>query len=72
MGQGAVEAEIGLRDKAPGMVEAFKEVAPATVVQTTLFGVGKKGLDVAHNKLKGKQLQQPVFPPRATGGLTCR
>lgn len=69
MGQGAVEAEIGLRDKAPGMVEAFKEVAPATVVQTTLFGVGKKGLDVAHNKLKGKQLQQPLLPPERQDAL---
>ena len=40
MGQGAAEANVGLRDKAPTVGEAFQEVAPATMWQTALMGAG--------------------------------
>ena len=42
MGQGSVEARSGMRDEAPGVVEAFKEVAPTTMWQTTLMAGGHK------------------------------
>ncbi len=49
IGQSGVEAEIGLRDEALGPVDAFKEIAPATFWQTTLFAGGKKALDTGYN-----------------------
>lgn len=52
MGQGAVEAEVGLRDAAPGPWEAFKEIAPATFWQTTLMAGGKKAADFAANRMR--------------------
>lgn len=46
MGQGSIEADLGLRDSAPGVLQALGEIAPATFWQTTLMAGGKKGLDV--------------------------
>lgn len=46
MGQGSIEADLGLRDEAPGVLQALGEVAPATFWQTTLMAGGKKGLDL--------------------------
>ena len=40
MGQGAAEANVGLREKAPTLAESFQEVAPATMWQTALMGAG--------------------------------
>lgn len=45
MGQGSIEADLGLRDSAPGVLQALGEIAPATFWQTTLMAGGKKGLD---------------------------
>lgn len=54
MGQGAVEAESGLRESAPGAWEAFKEVAPTTFWQTTLMAGGKKAADFAANRMRSR------------------
>ena len=71
MGQGGIEAEMGLRDKAPGPVDAFLEVAPATIAQTTLFAGGKKGIDLAFRRtLAGKNSGQEGNIQQSEGGTT--
>lgn len=52
MGQGSIEAEVGLRDQAPGAWEAFKEIAPATFWQTTLMAGGKKAADIVASRMR--------------------
>lgn len=47
-GQGAIEAKVGLRDKAPTVGEAFQEVKGATIVGTILQGGGF----AAYNKIR--------------------
>ena len=42
MGQGQEEANVGLRDTAPGVWDAFKEIGPATFWQTTLMRIRKQ------------------------------
>ncbi|WP_165177824.1 strawberry notch C-terminal domain-containing protein, partial [Desulfovibrio sp. ZJ369] len=51
-GAGDVEARLGLRDKAPTVVEAFKEQAPATFWQTMLMAGGKKAADLVANRMR--------------------
>ncbi|WP_165178112.1 hypothetical protein [Desulfovibrio sp. ZJ369] len=51
-GEGDVEARLGLRDKAPTVVEAFKEQAPATFWQTMLMAGGKKTADLVANRMR--------------------
>lgn len=71
MGQGGIEADMGLRDKAPGPIDAFLEVAPATLVQTTLFAGGKKGIDLAFRRtLAGKNSGQEGNIQQSEGGTT--
>ncbi|MEG2005773.1 MAG: hypothetical protein RR014_07040, partial [Bilophila sp.] len=57
-----IEAAIGVRDKAPDLVESFNEVAPATFWQTTLMAGGKKGIDLAYNRYKnrGQNIEQEL------------
>lgn len=55
MGQGKVEAELGWRDEAPGVKEAFLEVAPATLWQMGLMAGGKKAADIAYNRLSKRK-----------------
>ena len=52
MGQGYEEERAGLRESAPGVWEAFKEIAPATFWQTTLMAGGKKAADFAANRMR--------------------
>ncbi|WP_297215415.1 PLxRFG domain-containing protein [uncultured Desulfovibrio sp.] len=58
MGQGAIEADLGLRDEAPGFLQALGEVAPATFWQTTLMAGGKKGLDMLARRYGREQVAQ--------------
>ena len=58
MGQGAIEADLGLRDEAPGFLQALGEVAPATFWQTTLMAGGKKGLDMLARRYGREQVTQ--------------
>ncbi|WP_320008444.1 LPD38 domain-containing protein [Maridesulfovibrio sp.] len=53
-GQGGVEAEVGLRDKAPTVTEAFKEQAPSTFLLTNIMGGGVKVGQMAVDALKPK------------------
>lgn len=55
MGQGAIESDIGLREKAPGFLEAFGEIAPATFWQTTLMAGGKKGADLLARRFRSRK-----------------
>lgn len=58
MGQGSIEADLGLRDEAPGVLQALGEVAPATFWQTTLMAGGKKGLDLLSRRYgRGQQVE---------------
>ncbi len=57
LGQGQEEANVGLRDSAPGVLEAFKEIGPATFWQTTLMAGGKKGADMLANRLRARSQQ---------------
>ena len=71
MGQGGIEADMGLRDKAPGPIDAFFEVAPATIAQTTLFAGGKKGIDLAFRRtLAGRNSGQEGNIQQSGGGTT--
>ena len=59
MGQGSIEADLGLRDEAPGVLQALGEVAPATFWQTTLMAGGKKGLDLISRRYgRGQQVEE--------------
>lgn len=59
MGQGSIEADLGLRDEAPGVLQALGEVAPATFWQTTLMAGGKKGLDLLSRRYgRGQQAEE--------------
>jgi hypothetical protein len=57
MGQGQEEANVGLRDSAPGVWDAFKEIGPATFWQTTLMAGGKKGADMLANRMRARSQQ---------------
>lgn len=57
MGQGQEEANVGLRDTAPGVWDAFKEIGPATFWQTTLMAGGKKGADMLANRMRARSQQ---------------
>ena len=71
MGQGGIEADMGLRDKAPGPIDAFFEVAHATIAQTTLFAGGKKGIDLAFRRtLAGRNSGQEGNIQQSGGGTT--
>ena len=71
MGQGGIEADMGLRDKASGPIDAFFEVAPATIAQTTLFAGGKKGIDLAFRRtLAGRNSGQEGNIQQSGGGTT--
>lgn len=52
MGQGYEEERAGLREKAPGFLEALGEIAPATFWQTTLMAGGKKGADMLARRFR--------------------
>lgn len=59
MGQGSIKADLGLRDEAPGVLQALGEVAPATFWQTTLMAGGKKGLDLISRRYgRGQQVEE--------------
>lgn len=63
MGQGSIEADLGLRDEAPGVLQALGEVAPATFWQTTLMAGGKKGLDLLSRRYgRGQQVEEAPAP----------
>ena len=63
MGQGSIEADLGLRDEAPGVLQALGEVAPATFWQTTLMAGGKKGLDLISRRYgRGQQVEEAPAP----------
>ena len=62
MGQGSIEADLGLRDEAPGVLQALGEVAPATFWQTTLMAGGKKGLDLLSRYGRGQQVEEAPAP----------
>lgn len=55
MGQGYEEERAGLREKAPGFLEAFGEIAPATFWQTTLMAGGKKGADLLARRFRSRK-----------------
>lgn len=55
MGQGYEEERAGLREKAPGFLEAFGEIAPATFWQTTLMAGGKKGADILARRFRSRK-----------------
>ena len=55
MGQGYEEERAGLREKAPGFLEAFGEIAPATFWQTTLMAGGKKGADLLVRRFRSRK-----------------
>lgn len=55
MGQGYEEERAGLREKAPGFLEAFGEIAPATFWQTTLMAGGKKGADLLAGRFRSRK-----------------
>lgn len=62
-GQGSIEADLGLRDEAPGVLQALGEVAPATFWQTTLMAGGKKGLDLLSRRYgRGQQVEEAPAP----------
>ena len=63
MGEGSIEADLGLRDEAPGVLQALGEVAPATFWQTTLMAGGKKGLDLISRRYgRGQQVEEAPAP----------
>ena len=63
MGKGSIEADLGLRDEAPGVLQALGEVAPATFWQTTLMAGGKKGLDLISRRYgRGQQVEEAPAP----------
>lgn len=63
MGQGSIEADLGLRNEAPGVLQALGEVAPATFWQTTLMAGGKKGLDLISRRYgRGQQVEEAPAP----------
>ena len=76
MGQGQEEANVGLRDTAPGVWDAFKEIGPATFWQTTLMAGGKKGADMLANRMRARSQQvennvdQTQQQGQGTTGLT--
>lgn len=57
LGPGSMEAQIDLRDKGPGFLEAFGEIAPATFRQTTLMAGGKKGADLIARRLQNRKTE---------------
>jgi|GEM_PF-2064235 len=68
MGQGSIEADLGLRDEAPGVLQALGEVAPATFWQTTLMAGGKKGLDLLSRRYdRGQQVEEAPAPDQQEG-----
>lgn len=68
MGQGSIEADLGLRDEAPGVLQALGEVAPATFWQTTLMAGGKKGLDLLSRRYgRGQQGEEAPAPDQQEG-----
>ena len=68
MGQGSIEADLGLRDEAPGVLQALGEVAPATFWQTTLMAGGKKGLDLLSRRYgRGQQVEDAPAPDQQEG-----
>ena len=68
MGQGPIEADLGLRDEAPGVLQALGEVAPATFWQTTLMAGGKKGLDLLSRRYgRGQQVEDAPAPDQQEG-----
>lgn len=54
VGQAGLEADIGMRDKAPTIYEAFKEIAPQTILLTSLMGGAGAGVNYAYEKAKSK------------------
>ncbi|WP_308586256.1 PLxRFG domain-containing protein [uncultured Desulfovibrio sp.] len=76
MGQGQEEANVGLRNTAPGVWDAFKEIGPATFWQTTLMAGGKKGADMLANRMRARSQQvennvdQTQQQGQGTTGLT--
>ncbi|MCI7617225.1 PLxRFG domain-containing protein [Desulfovibrio piger] len=71
MGQGSIEADLGLRDEAPGVLQALGEVAPATFWQTTLMAGGKKGLDLISRRYgRGQQVEAAPAPDQQEGSQT--
>ena len=69
MGQGSIEADLGLRDEAPGVLQALGEVAPATFWQTTLMAGGKKGLDLLSRRYgRGQQEESQARPEVPAAG----
>ena len=71
MGQGSIEADLGLRDEAPGVLQALGEVAPATFWQTTLMAGGKKGLDLLSRRYgRGQQVEEAPAPDQQEGSQT--
>lgn len=68
MGQGSIEVDLGLRDEAPGVLQALGEVAPATFWQTTLMAGGKKGLDLLSRRYdRGQQVEEAPAPDQQEG-----
>ena len=68
MGHGSIEADLGLRDEAPGVLQALGEVAPATFWQTTLMAGGKKGLDLLSRRYgRGQQVEEAPAPDQQEG-----
>ena len=66
-GQGSVLADAGLTEKAPGVAESFMEIAPATLWQTTLMAGGKKAVDVAARRLRGRAEDVGIHPGQGEG-----